>query len=416
MTPAAPQRRRPRAAGAQETFVIIGAGQAGAQAAITMREHGFRGRVVVIGEESQPPYQRPPLSKRFLENLVSVERLYLRPLAFYEAHGIELKLHAVVEKIDRGAARVHLQGGPRIAYDKLLIATGCRPRMLDLPGGHASDIHYLRSLQDALRIRSKLGRDRRLAVIGGGYIGLEVAATARSAGARVTVLESAECLLKRVTTQRVSDFFARTHRAKGVEIRCNSRVAGFRGGERLSGVICDDGLVEADVALIGVGAVPNAELAEAAGLRCDDGIVVDAYCRTADGAIFAAGDCTNHYNPLLGRRLRLESVQNAIGQARAAALNMCGDEQPYAEVPWFWSQQYEFKLQSAGVRDGHDEIEERGSPEGGAFAVLYRKTGALVAIDAVNMPREYMLARKTMTEQGAPASTTEAAAAGQRAA
>jgi 3-phenylpropionate/trans-cinnamate dioxygenase ferredoxin reductase subunit len=383
-----------------ETFVIVGSGQAGAQAAGTLREHGFRGRVILVGDESLAPYQRPPLSKKFLEHLVSVERLYLRSAAYYENHRIELRLHAPVEAIDRAAGRLHLRGGTRIAYDKLLICTGSRPRTLDVPGSQSPDVHYLRTLQDALRLRGKLAPGRRVAIVGGGYIGLEVAATASAAGALVTVLESSDRILGRVTSEKVSRFFAEAHRRRGVDVRCNVRVTAFEAHERLSGVRCDSGLEPADLAVVGVGAVPNAELAQAAGLPCDGGILVDEHCRTADPLIFAAGDCTSHPNALLKRRLRLESVQNAIDQAQVAALNMCGESRAYAEVPWFWSQQYEFKLQSAGMPEGYDDIEERGSARDGSFALLYRRNNALLAVDAVNMPREYMAARKRIAEQG----------------
>jgi 3-phenylpropionate/trans-cinnamate dioxygenase ferredoxin reductase subunit len=379
-----------------ETFVIVGAGQAGAQAACSMREHGFRGRIVLIGDEPVAPYQRPPLSKKFLEHLVSVERLHLRPLAFYEKKSIDLRLRTPVEKIDRKGARIHLAGGVRLGYDKLLLCTGSRPRILQLPGSESPDIHYLRTLQDALRLRGRIERHRRIVVVGGGYIGLEVAATAAALGAVVTVLESADRILNRVTTTAVSDFFAQVHRGKGVEIRHHARVVGFEGDERLGAVRCDEGVVKADMAVVGVGSVPNVELARSAGLACDDGIVVDETCRTTDPQVYAAGDCTNHPNPLLQRRLRLESVQNAVDQGHIAALNMCGEHRRYAEIPWFWSQQYEFKLQSVGTFEGFDDVEERGSVAAGAFALLYRRQGALLGVDAVNLPREYMAARKAM--------------------
>ena len=392
-----------------ETFVIVGAGQAGAQAAHTMRERGFRGRLIMVGDEPVAPYQRPPLSKKFLDNLVSVERLQIRPPAYYEMNNIELRLRTPVERIDRQAGRVHLRGGIRIAYDKLLLCTGSRPRVLDVPGNQSADVHYLRTLQDALRLRSKIARNRRIAVIGGGYIGLEVAATAAAAGAAVTILETTDRILNRVTTSEVSRFFADTHRRKGVDVRCNTRVVGFEVGERLAGVRCDDQLVKADIAVVGIGAVPNAELAHAAGLACDDGIVVDEHCRTTDPNIYAAGDCTRHPNALLKRRLRLESVQNANDQAHVAALNMCGEACAYAEVPWFWSQQYEFKMQSAGLCDGFDLIEERGSMASGSFALLYRKGSELLAVDAINMPGEYMAARKQLAENGIAATQRDPA-------
>jgi 3-phenylpropionate/trans-cinnamate dioxygenase ferredoxin reductase subunit len=392
------QRRDP----ARQTIVIVGAGQAGAQAAYALREHGFVGRIVLVGDEGQAPYQRPPLSKNFLARELSVERLYLRPLSFYSSQDIELKLRARVERVDPQSSRILLHDGARIGYDKLLLATGSRPRVLQVPGSRGADIHYLRTVQDALRLRAQIAPGRRIAIVGGGYIGLEVAAIACAGGAVVSVLEAENRVLGRVTTSAVSEFFAAAHRAHGVAIRCNERVTAFEAGERLEAIVCGNATEIADLAIIGIGAEPNVELARNAGLACDDGVVVDEHCRTSYPNIFAAGDCTSHFNALLGRRLRLESVQNAVDQATNAAINMTGKECPYAAVPWFWSNQYEHKLQTAGSFDGYDEIEVRGSRESGRFALLYRKQGALLAVDAVNMPREYMAVRKELRESGQP--------------
>src|SRR5690242_7600416 len=384
---------------ASRTIVIVGAGQAGAQAAFTLREQGFAGRIVLLGNESQAPYQRPPLSKGFLERALSVDRLYLRPLSFYATNNIELKLHAQVDGIDRREGRVRIHGSAAVPYDRLLLATGSRPRTLDLPGSRGADVHYLHGVQDALALRAKIQDGRRIAIVGGGYIGLEVAAVARSVGAEVTVLEREARVLSRVTSPPISEFFARAHLARGVSVRCATQVREFAGGERLESLVCEHGDVKAHVALVGVGAEPNVELAREAGLDCDDGIDVDAHCRTADPDIFAAGDCTRHWNAALARRLRLESVQNAVGQATTAASNMIGKTCRYDEVPWFWSNQYQYKLQSAGCPAGYDEIEERGDPVAGSFALIYRRGGVLLAVDAVNLPREYMAVRKELAEQ-----------------
>lgn len=429
MTTPVPLRKSPTGHAGRETFVIIGAGQAGCQAACTLRERGFRGRVVLVGDERQGPYMRPPLSKKFLAGELDEERLYLRPVSFFASSDIELLLDTSVESIDAAAGRVHLDNGLRLGYDRLLIATGSRPRELHVPGSASCiptrgaprradgpDIHYLKTLEDSLRLRKALERGRRVAVVGGGYIGLEVAATASHAGAHVTVLEIGERVLNRVTTSILSRFVEDTHRARGVDILCNSRVLGFEGDGRLEAVVCEGRRIEADIAIVGIGAVPNVELAQLAGLACSDGILVDERCRTSDENIFAAGDCTSHPNRLARRRLRLESVQNAVDQATTAAHNMCGDERIYDRVPWFWSQQYEFKLQSAGVFDGHDEIVEVGNRGEGSFALLYRKAGALIAVDAVNMPREYLAARKHIAGQGDAATQVAPATASQRAA
>jgi 3-phenylpropionate/trans-cinnamate dioxygenase ferredoxin reductase subunit len=406
--------RRPHRGGGT-AVVIVGAGQAGAQAAITLREHGFRGRVLLIGEEGQPPYQRPPLSKALLAGGLGVERVFLRPAAYYAAQSIELLLHSEVEGIDRRAARIHLAGGGRIGYDRLLLATGARARTLDVPGARRPDVHYLRTLQDALRLRESLAPGRRVAIIGGGYIGLEVAASASASGARVTVIEAEPRLLTRVTTPPIGEFFAAVHRRHGVELLCGTRVDALEGGERLDAVATSRGGIAAELAVVGVGAVPNVQLASAAGLECDDGIVVDAHCRTSDPNIFAAGDCTRHPSAWLGHRLRLESVQNAVDQATAAALNIAGAPTRYAEVPWFWSQQYDYKLQAAGTFAGHDETVVVGDREAGRFALRYHRDGVLIGVDAVNMPREYMQARQQLARQPR-ASPADALAAEQQAA
>jgi 3-phenylpropionate/trans-cinnamate dioxygenase ferredoxin reductase subunit len=400
--------RRPRSA-RNTTAVIVGAGQAGAQAAFTLRESGFAGRIVLLGDEGQPPYQRPPLSKGFLAGTASVERLLLWPAEHYAAHGIELMLHSPVERIDPAAGRVVLRGGARLGYDLLLLATGSRARRLEIPGARAPAVHSLRTLQDAFRLRSNLTAGRRVVVVGGGYVGLEVAAVAATARARVTVVETLPHLLSRVTTPPVSDHFAALHRHHGVDVRCTTEALAFVGGERLDALETTGGRIAADIAIVGVGAEPNVELARTAGLACDNGIVVDAYCRTSDPAIYAAGDCTSH--PALGdgERVRLESVQNAVDQASAAARTMAGLPTRYAEVPWFWSNQYECRLQTAGTCIGHDEIVTRGDPATGSFACLYRRGGALIGVDAVNLPREYMQVRREL------AATLAARAGGSRA-
>lgn len=392
-------RKVPLTVVGRPTFVIVGAGQAGAQAAFTLRESGFRGRIVLLGAEPHGPYMRPPLSKKFLAGELAQDRVFLRAASFYATHDIELKLGVSVEGIDRAGAHVHLANGLRLGYDRLLLATGMRARKLEVPGSNGPGIHYLRTLQDSLRLREALAAGKRVVIVGGGYVGLEVAATAASAGARVRVLEVDDRVLRRVTTSTISDFFTAAHRAHGVDIRCSARVVAFEGTDRLEAVVCDSGRFDADLAVIGIGGMPNDEIARTAGLACDNGIVVDAHCRTADANIYAAGDCTNLPSALYGRRLRLESVQNAVDQATVAARNMCGEERTYDKVPWFWSQQYEYKLQTAGVLDGHDEVVERGQRDKGGFALLYRKAGRLVAVDAVNMPGEYLSGRRQIAEQ-----------------
>jgi 3-phenylpropionate/trans-cinnamate dioxygenase ferredoxin reductase component len=395
-----PLRTAPTNLGAGETFVIVGAGQAGVQAAITLREGGFLGRLIVIGDEPHLPYMRPPLSKKFLAAQQSEERLYFRPASYFESHAIELRPGVQVEGIDRATGTLRLRKGATLEYDKLLLATGSRPRKLLVPGASDPRIHYLRTLNDALRLRSALRPGSRLAVIGAGYIGLEVAAAAVQGGLQVTVLEKDDRVLGRVTSPTVSAFMAGVHRSRGVDLRCGLMVTAFSGRD---GLLLDSGQgtsLEVDAAIVGVGALPNDELAKEAGLACEDGISVDSHGRTSDSRIFAAGDCTRHENSLFARRLRLESVQNAIDQATVAATCMAGGELSYCRVPWFWSSQYEYKLQSAGLLEGHDEVIERGERHDGRFALVYLKAGLVVAVDAVNMPSEYVAARRAIGSRG----------------
>ena len=379
---------------APATFVVVGAGPAGAQACLALREHGFRGRIVLLGEEPHRPYMRPPLSKKLLAGELEEERVYLRPEALFDTQGIELKRGVRVAAIDTRAARVELDNGLRLPYDALLLATGSRPRRLDVPGANGPGIHYLRTLDDALRLRRELVPGRRVAIVGGGYIGLEVASTAVSLGCRVRVLEVEKRILARVTTEPVSGYFERVHRGHGVDVRCGVRVAAFEGTDRLETVASSDERFEADVAVIGIGALANDELARAAGIACDDGIVVDEHCRTSEPNVYAAGDCTRHPNRVLGRRVRLESVQNAADQATVAARNLCGQDVAYDKVPWFWSEQFGLKLQTAGFFQGCDEVVRKGDPARDAFALLYRRAGILIGVDAVNLASEYLAGRR----------------------
>lgn len=393
-------------------FVIVGAGQAGAQAAITLRERGFSGRVVLIGAEPHLPYMRPPLSKQVLAGAFDLERLFLRPTAYYAQRQIELRLQCPVVQLDRSARCVRLARGPDQPYDRLLLATGSTPRTLPFAATPHPQVHVLRTLDDALALRGRLLTGNRLVIVGGGYVGLEVAATAAQLGLAVTVLERAPRLLERVTSPALSAFIEAEHRAQGVDVRCSAQVRGLcMQGARLQGVQLDSEVLGADLVLVGVGAVANVELAREAGLACDDGIVVDEAGQTSDPDVFAAGDCTRHPNALYQRQLRLESVQNAVDQATVAALAMAGQRTRYVRVPWFWSQQYDLKLQSAGLSEGHDEIIERGDRALKRFALLYRRAGQLIGVDAVNLPGEYLAARKVIAARGELPATTATAGA-----
>lgn len=375
-------------------MVIVGAGHAAGQAAASLRQEKFEGEIVIIGQEPHIPYQRPPLSKQYLAGEQGIERVYLRPEKFYTEKNITLKLSTRVESIDTEAKTVATDKGETIEYDKLLITTGSRPRILNIPGSDLTGIHYLRTITDVDTIRPEMAAGKKLLIVGGGYIGLEVASVGVSNGLEVHILEMEERILQRVTTPEMSKYYHDLHTARGVHVHTSTMVSGFTGTGRLSGVTCDTGSFEADLAIVGIGIIPNVELAQAAGIACDNGILVDEHCTTSDPYIYAAGDCTNHPNPLLDRRLRLESVPNAMEQARVAANNLCGGDKVYAAIPWFWSDQYELKLQMVGFSADGDSQVVRGDKTNDKFAVFYLKDGVLVATDAVNSPKEFMICKR----------------------
>jgi 3-phenylpropionate/trans-cinnamate dioxygenase ferredoxin reductase component len=384
-------------------IVIVGAGQAGAQAIDTLRRKGFTGSLTLVGAEPHLPYQRPPLSKKYLSGALGRDRLLLRPISFYADNRVETHLGRRAVHIDREARQVRLDDGIAVKYDALLLATGSAPRQITAPGAHLPGIHYLRTIADVDGIRSELAPGKRLVIVGGGYIGLEVAATARELGLEVTVLEMADRLMNRVTCCEVSAFYEAEHTRHGVRVVCNARVQAFDGDNRLRAVVCEDGSEHpADLAIVGVGVVPMDELAQAAGLECSNGIVVDQHCRTSDPHIFAAGDCTYHPNIHYGRRMRLESVDNAFEQAASAALNMLGTPTPHDKVPWFWSDQYDLKMIIVGLCQGHDAVVMRGSPAQRSFSACYLYRGELVAIDTVNHPKDQMAARKLVAARARP--------------
>jgi 3-phenylpropionate/trans-cinnamate dioxygenase ferredoxin reductase subunit len=375
--------------------VIVGGGQAGVHVAITMRQRGFAGPVALVTGEPGLPYQRPPLSKAFLAGSLSRERLAFRPAGLYKKLDIDLRSDATVVAIDRDQKQVLLANGAALPYDWLVLATGSRPRSLPVPGAELKQVAGLRTVDDAERIRSWLAPGRRLAIIGGGYIGLEVAAVAASAGARITVFEASTRLLARVTGFEIADFFAGVHRARGVQTNVEATVHGFEARPDGSVQVEFNGgqRIVADGVVVAVGVLPEIELAQSALLECADGVVVDDHGRTSDPSILAAGDCTNHPNDRLGRRLRLESVHNAIEQAKTVAATICGGSEPYAQVPWFWSDQYSFKLQSVGLSAGHERTVVHGSIADGIFSVYYLKDDGVIALDAVNLPRDFAHAR-----------------------
>ncbi len=379
----------------RRTIAIIGAGQAGAQAVMTLRAGGFDGRLFLIGEEGHPPYQRPPLSKRYLTGDVDHGRLALLPETFFDENDVTCEFANAAIRLDVGARRIELADGAEIDFDQALIATGSKPRPLAVTGADHEGVFAIRNLADVNAMRPSLGRDGRAIIIGGGYIGLEVAACCRALGLEVVVLEAGERVMGRTTSEVVSRYFEGLHRGNGVRIEVGSIVE--RIDRRASGelvVSTGDGDFVGDWVLVGIGAVPNDGLAQRAGLGVANGILVDACARTTAPGIFAAGDCTSFPSARYGRRIRLESVQNAIDQAKVAARAMLGLDVHYDPVPWFWSDQYDVKYQIAGLSQFSDGQVVRGDIEAGSFAVAYLRENRLMAVDAINRPRDYMQARR----------------------
>jgi len=375
--------------------VIVGAGQAGSDLATALRQLGYAGRIILIGDESAIPYRRPPLSKAYLAGDVGDEALYFKTREAYTKHDIELRTGVHAVSIDRAAHTVTLGDGSCLAYDKLALTTGGRARRLDLPGADKPNVHYVRTMDDIRRLRESFKPGARLAIVGGGYIGLEVAAIGVKKGLEVTLVEALPRLLARVTGPELSAYYDAVHRRHGVDIRLGAGVRALEGERQVDAVVLDDGSrVPADLVIVGIGLIPNTELAAQAGLAVDNGIVVDLYGQTSDPDIVAAGDCTNHDNGFCGRRMRLESVPNASEQARVAAASICGSRVPHAGVPWFWSDQYDLKLQMAGLSQGHDRVVVRGSMAQDNFAAFYLQDGVVIAVDTVNRPQDFMFGKK----------------------
>ena len=384
-----------------QSVVIIGGGQAAAQACASLRQYGYAGKITLIGEEAALPYQRPPLSKAYMKGDMAKERLYFKPDTWYQDQKIEVMLSTRVEAIDRSARLVKLSSGDQVAYDALIIATGARPRALPLEGANLDGVFDLRDLADVEQIRPRMRTGRRLVIVGAGYIGLEAAAVARQLGLEVTVLEMADRVLARVTSPVMSAFYETEHRAQGVDIRTNARLASLKGDGTVEAAVLADGTeIPADIVLVGIGILPNVELAKEAGIACSNGILTDRDARTNDPRVFAAGDCAAR--PLIhyGRKGRLESVHNAIEQGKLAAAAIMEKQRPPEDCPWFWSDQYDLKLQIAGLSTDYDEIVVRGDPAERKFAAFYLRGGKLIAVDAVNSPPEF-LASKRLIMSGA---------------
>jgi 3-phenylpropionate/trans-cinnamate dioxygenase ferredoxin reductase component len=395
-------------------IVIAGAGQAGGAAAAFLRQYGWKDEILLIGEEPIPPYHRPPLSKAWLKGEATETSLALRPPHFYEKQSITLRLGTRVTDLDRAARRVSLSDGSTLDYTALILATGAHARPLTIPGHDLPGVLALRNAADAEVLKAALGPGRRLAIIGGGYIGLEVAASARALGAEVTVIEREARVLARVAGPELSEFLAATHAGHGVTIRCAAGVAAIlEQNGRAAGLRLEDGTpIAADAVLVGIGAVPNEALARAAGLACEGGIVVDLAARTADPAVFAIGDCTRRPLPLYDRQHRLESVPNAIEQAKQAAAAICGRPAPAPDIPWFWSDQYDLRLQMAGIAfDATQRIRREDTATGGFCIFHLDATDRILAVEAVNAPAEFMAGRQLVAKAAhiAPARLGDAA-------
>lgn len=380
--------------------LIIGASHAGAQAAVSLRQAGYTGRVTLLGEEMVPPYHRPPLSKDYLSGERAEDDILLRPIESYAAAQIDLRLGVRAGAIDRADKTVQTTDGEHIAYNQLILATGARVRHLRIPGADLPHVHYLRDTTDVDAIRARIKPGARAVIVGGGYIGLETAASLRKRGMEVTLLEAQPRILQRVTSTQMSNFYRRVHTEEGVEIIEDCLAARMEAAKNGVTVHTSCGRAfDAHLVVIGIGVIPNTELAEFSGLDIGDGVEVNGFCQTSDPDIYAIGDVSHHYNPLYERHIRLESVPNATEQAKVVAAHIIGKPKPYNALPWFWSDQFDLKLQIAGLSDGYDDVIIRGDPEGSrSFAAYYFKGMRLLAVDAVNAPRDFMTARMVLSK------------------
>lgn len=383
-----------------ETVVIVGAGHAGAELVASLRQNGHAGRIILIGEEPELPYRRPPLSKSYLSGEASRDSLLIRSAAAYDKLQVECWAGVKVCGIDRQECSVMLDDGRVQAYGKLVLATGGRARRLEDPAADRPNVHYVRTLVDIDRLKEGFIEGCRLLVIGGGYIGLEAASVGIKSGLQVTVLEAAPRLLARVAAPEISEFYERAHLARGVDVRANVSVSAFHGEECVESVSLSDGSeLPVDLVIVGIGILPNDGLAREAGLDIDNGIVVDAYAQTRDPHILAIGDCAQHVNVFLGRAIRIESVPSAQEQAKTAAATLCGKLVAHAAVPWFWSDQFDLKLQMVGVSEGYDQVVMRGAPSSESFSAFYLKGGVVLSVDAINRPQDFMVAKRLVADR-----------------
>lgn len=374
--------------------IIIGASHAGVQAAVNLRGQGYQDKITLISSDTVLPYQRPPLSKAFLQNILPEQRLWLRPETFYQQKNIDLLLGRYVTKIDRDKHEITLNDKQCLPYDKIILATGASIRRLTVPGSELPGVHYLRDYNDTVGIRDALDDVNDVVVIGGGYIGLEAAASLKKLGKNVTLLVKHDRPLNHLTSTIVSDYLSQLHTDHGVNIQTNTIVKEIIGDDKTIAVETIDGQrYKADMVIAGIGVVPSQQLAQECGLEVENGIRVNEYMQTSDKDIFAIGDCANFYHSVYKKQLRIESVQNATDQAKTAALAICGQLTPYSATAWFWSDQYDAKLQIAGLSDGYDEIVVRQETDK-SLAVFYIAKNHLIAIDTINQPKSFMITRK----------------------
>ena len=374
--------------------VIIGAGHAGGMTAISLRQQDYQGLITLVGEEAYLPYQRPPLSKGFLAGEIDKERLYLKTQSYFEKHNIHVIKERKVLDIDRDKKNILLDDRKQIEYGKLVVATGSILNQINT-SCRKTNIYYLRTIADALKIKQALKDKNKIIIIGAGYIGLEIASIAVKKNIDITIIEMEDRVMNRVICPVVSEFFQKKHRAEGVKFKFNASVIDIEDNHNQKQIKCTDGtVIDADAVVIGVGIKPNIELAINAGLVCQDGIVVDENGQTSDESIFAAGDCTNHPNSIYHKRLRLESVHNAVEQAKSVAASISGENKPYHQVPWFWSDQYNLKLQIAGISQNYDQYIVRGDMEEEKFTVFYLKNKKIIAVDTINNLKEFFNGKK----------------------
>lgn len=376
--------------------LIVGAGHAGAQAAISLRQLGFEGSVAMVGDESEPPYERPPLSKEYLAGDKSFERILIRPMSFWEERNIAMLLGKRVKSVDAEAKFVTLADDSELSYGKLIWAAGGSPRLLSCPGSDATGLHAVRRRDDVDAIMARLPDVNDVVVIGGGYIGLEAAAVLTKFGKKVTLLEALDRVLARVAGEALSRFYEDEHRAHSVDLRLGSMVASIEStdGHATAVVLADGERIPADMVIVGIGIIPDTGPLIAAGAAGGNGVDVDGFCRTSLPDVYAVGDCASHANGFArGAQIRLESVQNANDQAKIAVQHILGQETEYGAVPWFWSNQYDLKLQTVGLSIGHDQTIVRGDPATRSFSVLYLRAGKVIALDCVNMVKDYVQGR-----------------------